>query len=291
MSTFNYSGQYYCECGKQFTNSQSFNGHKCHCKVHLGEVKYEEQLQRQRVAQSAAVTSVLAIRADKRKKKEDVWQEREHYCERCGKLMDKKYGSGRFCSVSCAAKNHTSGPLSEEAKHHIAEAGKRLGIRFREEYLLSPKYCPICRNIIPYEKRMNKTCSQSCSIELNRRNQVELVAKGLHKGWLRRPLLSYAEQFWKRVLENNDIPVNHDYPVPVAGTHYLLDFFIEPNIDLEIDGSQHLLPESAEHDKVRDERLKQQGYLIYRIPYVNPREKELVEQQIDDFLAWLQSNK
>ena len=26
--------EFVCECGKTFTNPQSFNGHKSHCKVH-----------------------------------------------------------------------------------------------------------------------------------------------------------------------------------------------------------------------------------------------------------------
>lgn len=26
---------YKCECGKEFENAQSFNGHKSHCKIHL----------------------------------------------------------------------------------------------------------------------------------------------------------------------------------------------------------------------------------------------------------------
>ena len=28
------NNKYICECGKEFDNSQSFNGHKSHCKVH-----------------------------------------------------------------------------------------------------------------------------------------------------------------------------------------------------------------------------------------------------------------
>lgn len=27
--------KYVCECGKEFINPQSFNGHKSHCSVHL----------------------------------------------------------------------------------------------------------------------------------------------------------------------------------------------------------------------------------------------------------------
>ena len=35
-----------CECGKEFTNPQSFNGHKSNCRIHLEAkgIKYEEWL-------------------------------------------------------------------------------------------------------------------------------------------------------------------------------------------------------------------------------------------------------
>ena len=29
---------YKCECGKEFDNLQRFNGHKCHCLIHLKSV-------------------------------------------------------------------------------------------------------------------------------------------------------------------------------------------------------------------------------------------------------------
>lgn len=33
MSNFKYNGNYKCVCGREFTNSQAFNGHKSHCKL------------------------------------------------------------------------------------------------------------------------------------------------------------------------------------------------------------------------------------------------------------------
>jgi len=44
MGNFNHQGNYKCECGKEFDNSQAFNGHKSHCKIHLGGTKYLENL-------------------------------------------------------------------------------------------------------------------------------------------------------------------------------------------------------------------------------------------------------
>lgn len=41
---------YKCLCGKEFNNSQSFNGHKAHCKIHLkstGKLEQRELLQKE----------------------------------------------------------------------------------------------------------------------------------------------------------------------------------------------------------------------------------------------------
>ena len=44
-----------------------------------------------------------------------------HYCEKCGKLIEKKFGSGRFCSKACAnGRNHT-----EEQKQKIRDSIKK----------------------------------------------------------------------------------------------------------------------------------------------------------------------
>ena len=31
-------GHYVCECGREFDDTQSFNGHKSHCEIHLEAV-------------------------------------------------------------------------------------------------------------------------------------------------------------------------------------------------------------------------------------------------------------
>ena len=36
----------------------------------------------------------------------------------------------------------------------------------KNEYLKNPKLCPNCGKVIPYEKRNNKCCSQSCGTSL-----------------------------------------------------------------------------------------------------------------------------
>ena len=51
MATFNHfktEEKYRCKCGKEFENSQSFNAHKGHCIIHLGEDKYNARLAQQK---------------------------------------------------------------------------------------------------------------------------------------------------------------------------------------------------------------------------------------------------
>ena len=43
--------------------------------------------------------------------------------------------------------------------------------RLIEEYYKNPKYCPNCGKIIPYEKRNNLACSQSCAITIENKRR------------------------------------------------------------------------------------------------------------------------
>lgn len=68
-----------------------------------------------------------------------------YICEKCGKEVHIKYGSGRFCSRSCAnSKKH-----SEETKKKISESIKKNPSGFcTEEYkqrrVFQKSSCPIC---------------------------------------------------------------------------------------------------------------------------------------------------
>lgn len=89
--------------------------------------------------------------------------------------------------------------------------------------------------------------------------------------------------------------------VPVNG--YFLDFLIilenGLKIDLEIDGKQHTYDDRIWHDKIRDFRNRQSGYLIYRIPWNNPKIKKngikygtlKLNAKIKQFLWWLNKMK
>lgn len=95
---------YTCECGKTFSTPNSFNGHKTNCKTHH-IIKYGslDKLNIRLEKTRATVSKTVKKQSIKlRKEKQEKWLFEKHTCEKCGKLMTEKYGSGRFCSRYCA---------------------------------------------------------------------------------------------------------------------------------------------------------------------------------------------
>jgi len=125
--------------------------------------------------------------------------------------------------------------------------------------------------------------------------QKRLIDEGKHIGWKTRKIRSYAELFWERVLTNNKLQYEPEYTLKKTDIGideqgcYFLDFLIDGYIDLEIDGKQHQYEERKEHDTLRDKRLTANGFVIYRIPWINPVKSEKVKKQIDDFIEWYNS--
>ena len=161
--------------------------------------------------------------------------------------------------------------------------------------------CIFC-NVDFEQQRSEKTCGEKCRKELKSRNSKksvnELIEKGLHKGWQSRNVESYPEKFFKKVLDNNNIPYEFnkvvrkkDLGVEVNG-NYFLDFYLpDCNIDLEIDGKQHLYSDRAESDKLRDSLISKL-HTVYRIKWKSlntENGKKYMKEQIDRFLDFYKS--
>lgn len=228
-------------------------------------------------------------------------------CEYCGKEHDGSYGSGRFCCVKCARGFSTKAKRKEiSLKASRALKGKPSPLRGRV-FLNSPQRNPnywtpeirakISQGVRMYydshpdakqkaAEQMRKFALSEDHKKLVSRVQRDLVKAGKHTGWSSRIGLepSYAERFWTDVLKQNNIDFIREYKVCTAGTHYFLDFLLGDRIDLEIDGRQHSV--RKEFDKIRDTNLRKAGYIVYRIQFVNPKNKDKVKQDIDQFLSW-----
>ena len=115
------SKKYVCECGREFEKPNSFNAHKRHCKVHqvikYGSLDHVHQVDSQIGQKSSAHA------AEKRKIREEkkllIWISEQHTCERCGKVMTEKFGSGRFCSWSCASRKQHSDETKQKIRASV----------------------------------------------------------------------------------------------------------------------------------------------------------------------------
>lgn len=239
------------------------------------------------------------------------YKNRKVYCLNCGKEIDgKDRFRKKFCNSSCAAtynnKQRTSIPNECNTKRSATllkknAAKNNLSV---EEYISIPRtkdkklkhlyICKVCGKEF-YSVHNAMYCSPKCSnsdpeVKQKLRNKVcERIENGTFSGWKSRNITSYPEQFWIEVLNNNSIPfVREDFTTK----KYFLDFLIEKNgkkIDLEIDGKQHMYNDRIKHDKERDEFLKNNGYIVYRIPWnsINTEEGSLqMKSKVDAFLEF-----
>lgn len=225
------------------------------------------------------------------------------YCKHCGKkffvLKAGKRKNQMFCSQSCA--NHKQ--QTKEAKQKISKTLKSKKIQINKD-----KICPICGKIF---NKKSITCSIKCghiyrikmhpiTIETRKKLSEKIkqrVIEGKHKGWTTRNIESYPEKFFKKVLKNNNIQYEFNKPILKNNLGifengcYFLDFALNNNIDLEIDGKQHLVKERKLHDIERDKRLRDAGWKVYRIAWKSlPKNNEYIKAEIDKFIKWYKEN-
>lgn len=168
---------YKCVCGKEFFTSNSFNGHKSGCKQHHIEKYGNLELYNDRYAKSTTKSTNTQREINKQKQQEKLsqWVSEHHTCEKCGKVMTEKFGSGRFCSRACANSRERSDEVKQKISQGVTTTGQEFHTREKflkigadnharalEKYYKNPSICECCGAIIEYDKRHRKTCSESC---------------------------------------------------------------------------------------------------------------------------------
>lgn len=171
---------YVCLCGATFTKPQQFNGHKQGCEVHLinkyGSLEAYYKIKNRNHNRG----KTLRARAQEKQKVDlEQWIHEQHSCEKCGKVMTTKYGTGRFCSQTCA----NSRPKSAEERAQIGNSTRATfiekDIRGHNilEYNKHPNTCTICGTQLIYDQRWRKTCSKDCEKEYHRRFRNDYIAE------------------------------------------------------------------------------------------------------------------
>lgn len=93
---------------------------------------------------------------------------------------------------------------------------------------------------------------------------------------------SYAESYWRIILESNNIEFTSEYRIGI----YSLDFAIaDKKIDLEIDGDQHYIDERIiESDKRRTLYLQENGWKVIRIRWSEYQKLADKKSYVDNLL-------
>jgi len=238
-------------------------------------------------------------------------------CQKCSKEVIEKYGSGLFCSRSCAntrilsaetkerIRNSSIGhKVSEEIKSKIKASCKiscnktdfisKQSETMKQYYKNNPE---AIKNLSEYSK-YHRVYSEATRQKL-RESQLKLVKEGKHSGWISRKVLSYPEKYFIEVLKLHSLfdkcQVNYKIKKRDLGYNcnacYFLDFYFdEYKLDVEIDGARHKILEISEKDKLRDSLLQNNGYKVYRIEWKNPVNdinKMYIKTEIEKFLNYL----
>lgn len=208
-----------------------------------------------------------------------------------------------FCSQTCA--NRTNITRSPKVRKHLSDIMlvKAAAKGIKPKKAAESRLCQHCNILFLPVLEKTRFCSHSCQ-STNRGQdpahrqklrdiQLARVASGVHKGWKSRSkvLPSYAERFFMKVLKNHDIPYDHEKPQ----SGYFIDFAIVLSsgrkIALEIDGKQHLRPDRAASDRLKDAALAESNWHVYRIKWKSINTisgKSYIRSEIDNFMSYLE---
>lgn len=170
---------YVCDCGKSFSSANSLYGHKSNCEIY-NLIKYgslEKLENRKKLCISARANGYTRYAKRLKQEKSDKlakWLQEKHICERCGQVMTEYFGSGRFCSRSCANSHAQTSEDRLKKKLSATLSSKRIKADRISKYEQNPRICKCCGKRISYNDRHRTTCSKEC--------EYKLKADGGHKG-------------------------------------------------------------------------------------------------------------
>lgn len=219
---------------------------------------------------------------------------------------EKTYCSQKCCNQIKIGNRHSP---NSNLKTSQTLLKKYHSVNSKGEVVKDKKECPFCKNLFIPRSKSTLFCSRRCQSKhkwtnIDYKNKMvamlkKMVVDGTHKGWSSRSILSYPEKFFKKVLEINGFKgqfiVNHPIRKNSLGIEcdacYFLDFYFPAlKLDLEIDGKQHKEEDRKNSDKKRDESLRGNGYIVYRIDWVNISKdvgKLKMKEEISKFFTYL----
>lgn len=90
-------------------------------------------------------------------------------CMRCAIPLPFEKRFNKYCGKSCS---NSSRIIS---KSHKEKTAKTIINNAKEKYNRNPKYCKICKTLLPYEKKKRSTCCSMCFKSLRKEDRKSVV--------------------------------------------------------------------------------------------------------------------
>lgn len=207
-------------------------------------------------------------------------------CSNCQKELPYKKRKNKFCSKSCSASynNKTRSTHTLETRLAISNSIKEYiknNPRLKNKKTLPIKNCIICsKNYTGFRK----TCSHQCFITLRSKQQSHRLKTDVQYrqklGTRNRSFMETSFEIWVRTnypklefIAQKPIQKNDQ-----KGYYYIDFFFPNKNLAIELDGSQHNLPQSKLHDQIRDLYLQSLNITVVRITAKEYKSKSRLDE-------------
>lgn len=135
--------------------------------------------------------------------------------------------------------------LTKETDERVRKCGETFHKRFKSGEIKS------CKNRKLSEETKKKISDSRKNFLLDHPEKVPYKLNHSSKQ-------SYPEKFFEKFLIDHNIK----YEKEKYACGYWMDFCFNEKYYIEIDGEQHYLPKSIEHDKIRTEKLSENGYIL-----------------------------
>lgn len=275
---------YKCVCGREFMNAQQFNGHKSHCKTHqLDKYGNLDIYNKVKSAFSSGASISRKRQSEKAKEKRKTstqkWIDEKRQCENCGKTMAVFYGSGRFCSRSCAnTRQHSDETKAKIGKSGLNRVYKRDISKNVISYERNPNRCTQCSKALSYNMRFRKTCSDECLHNLRSELGKKLVALQNLRSKNEIAFCQLCEQYFgkENVLHNVVMFNGWDADIIIPSLKVAI-LWNGPWHYIEISKTQKL-KQVQNRDRIKLREIINCGYRPYIIEDVK-REKNKVEKE------------
>jgi very-short-patch-repair endonuclease len=121
-------------------------------------------------------------------------------------------------------------------------------------------------NKLAHKKYPEKFKHTEESKKIMREKRLEFMKNNPEKTAWRLSNISYPEKLCVEYIEKNGLDKKYSIVREYSVFPYFVDFaFLNEMVAVEIDGSQHLLPERKERDNKKDKLLNDLGWLVVRI--------------------------